>query len=78
MTKKSKRIITDAVVVIEAHQSGYWESLCNTYEIALPAQLLRMSCFILEQKTKQLLTLHAGLKKKKSFGLMQISAILTN
>jgi hypothetical protein len=36
MTKKSKDLLVDTVVVIDAHEKGYWERLCNAYRIFLP------------------------------------------
>jgi len=29
MTKKSKLRLIDTVVIIDAHECGYWESLCS-------------------------------------------------
>lgn len=45
MTKKSKQILVDAVVVIHAHECGYWNPLCNTYQIALPATIIENEVF---------------------------------
>jgi hypothetical protein len=45
MIKKSKQIITDAVVVIHAHECSYWNQLCNIYQIALPATILENELF---------------------------------
>lgn len=45
MTKKSKHVLLDTVVVIDAHENGYWESLCNTYQIALPATVIEDELF---------------------------------
>lgn len=44
MIKKS-RVLVDAVVVIGAHEQRYWEPLCNSYHIALPATILEEEVF---------------------------------
>lgn len=33
MTKKLKDLLVDSVVVIDAHENGYWERLCNGYRV---------------------------------------------
>jgi hypothetical protein len=45
MTKKSSPVLTDAVIVISAHEQLYWELLCNSYRIALPATILEDEVF---------------------------------
>ncbi len=45
MTKKSKQILTDTVVIINAHENGYWESLCNANHIAVPATIIENEAF---------------------------------
>lgn len=45
MTKKSLRVLTDAVIVIGAHEQHYWELFCNNYQIALPATILEEEVF---------------------------------
>ncbi len=45
MTKKSKQIEIDTVVIIDAHEYGYWEPLCNAYRIAVPASILEDEAF---------------------------------
>ena len=45
MTKKSKQILTDTVVIIDAHECGYWESLCKVYDIAVPATIIEEEAF---------------------------------
>lgn len=45
MTKKSKQILIDTVVIIDAHENDYWESLCNVYRVALPAVIIEDEAF---------------------------------
>lgn len=45
MTKKSKQILTDTVIIIDAHEHGYWEPLCDRYQIILPATILESEAF---------------------------------
>lgn len=46
MTKKSKqRILIDTVVIIDAHENGYWEQICNAYQIAVPAFVIENEAF---------------------------------
>jgi hypothetical protein len=45
MTKKSKQILTDTVVIIDAHENGYWETLCNDYCVILPATIIEDEAF---------------------------------
>ena len=45
MTKKSKQVLVDAVVVIHAHENRYWLPLCNAYQIALPATVIENEVF---------------------------------
>lgn len=48
MTKKLKQILPDTVVIIAAHENGYWESLCNAYHIVVPATILENEAFYFE------------------------------
>lgn len=48
MTKKLKQVLVDAVVVIHAHENRYWDSLCNAYQVALPATILENEVFYFE------------------------------
>lgn len=45
MIKKSKDLLIDAVVVINAHEKKYWERLCNTHQVFLPATVLKEELF---------------------------------
>lgn len=45
MTKKSKQILPDTVVIVNAHEHGYWQSWCNAYHIVLPASILENEAF---------------------------------
>lgn len=45
MTKKLSPILADAVIVISAHNVGYWELLCNSYQIVIPATILEDELF---------------------------------
>src|SRR5271168_2903913 len=45
MTKKSKPRLIDTVVIIDAHEYGYWESLCNVCSIVLPATIIENEAF---------------------------------
>ena len=45
MTKKSKQILTDTVVIIDAHSNEYWECLCNAYHLVVPAFILEDEAF---------------------------------
>lgn len=45
MTKKSKDLLVDTVVVIDAHEKGYWELLCNAYRIFLPGTVIEDELF---------------------------------
>ena len=50
MTKKSLLVLTDAVVVIKAHEQQCWNLLCNSYKIALPATILEEEVFYFQAK----------------------------
>jgi hypothetical protein len=50
MTRKSLPILTDAVIVIGAHEQRYWELLCNHYRIVLPATILEDEIFYFRQQ----------------------------
>lgn len=50
MTKKLSPILTDAVIVIGAHNEQYWELLCNSYQIAIPATILEDELFYFGSK----------------------------
>jgi hypothetical protein len=65
MTKKLKRLLPDAVVVIAAHEGGYWESLCNTYEIALPGIIFEDELFYFGKQNKKALNPSLWIKEKK-------------
>jgi len=66
MTKKLKQVLLDAVVVIAAHENGYWESLCNTYQIALPAAVIEEELlYFASSKGKQGLKPSAWVKEGK-------------
>jgi hypothetical protein len=65
MTKKLKRILPDAVVVIAAHEGGYWESLCNTYEIGLPATIFEEELFYFGKDNKKSLHPSKWIQEKK-------------
>jgi hypothetical protein len=45
VTKRLKHVIADAVIVIHAHECGYWDHLCHVYQIALPATILENELF---------------------------------
>lgn len=45
MTKKSKDLLVDAVVVIHAHEQKYWERLCNAHRIFIPGTILEDELF---------------------------------
>jgi len=45
MTKKLKDLLVDSVVVIDAHENGYWERLCNAYRIFLPGTVIEDELF---------------------------------
>lgn len=40
MTKKLKRVLPDTVIIIDAHEHGYWEPLCNAYHLLIPRTIL--------------------------------------
>ncbi len=40
MTKKSKDLLVDSVVVIDAHEKGYWKRLCNEHRVFLPGTII--------------------------------------
>jgi hypothetical protein len=76
MTKKSKQILLDAVVVIEAHRGQYWDALCNAYRIALPATVMEDELFYFESdKGKKGLNASSWLKEGK---VIRIDADLTH
>jgi len=50
MTKKSKQILTDTVVIIDAHSNEYWEYLCNAYLIAIPAYIFENEAFYFQSE----------------------------
>lgn len=45
MTKKLKRVLPDTVIIIDAHEHGYWEPLCNTYHLLVPKTILENEAF---------------------------------
>lgn len=45
MTKKLKQILTDTVVIIDAHEGGYWDNLCKVYKVAVPATIFENEAF---------------------------------
>ena len=45
MTKKLKQIVTDTVVIIDAHENDYWSQLCNSYSVLLPATVIESEAF---------------------------------
>lgn len=45
MIKKLLPVLTDAVIVIGAHEQKYWEFLCNSYKIGIPATILEDEIF---------------------------------
>ena len=45
MTKKLKHLLVDTVVVIDAHEKGYWERLCNAYRVFLPGTVIEDELF---------------------------------
>jgi|GEM_PF-4024819 hypothetical protein len=45
MTKKLKDLLVDSVVVIDAHEKGYWDRLCNAYQIFLPGTVIEDELF---------------------------------
>jgi hypothetical protein len=45
MTKKLKDLLVDSVVVIDAHENGYWEPLCNAYRVFLPGTVIEDELF---------------------------------
>jgi hypothetical protein len=54
MTKKSNLTLTDTVVIIDAHENHYWESLCNSYQIAVPASIIENEAFHFESNNKKI------------------------
>lgn len=53
MTKKSLPILTDAVIVISAHEQNYWELLCSHYQIAIPVTILEDEVFYFQKKDRR-------------------------
>ena len=45
MTKKLKDLLVDTVGVIDAHEKGYWDRLCNAYRIFLPGTVIEDELF---------------------------------
>ena len=50
MIKKSLRVLADAVIVIGAHEQRYWEFLCNSYKIGIPATILEEEVFYFQSQ----------------------------
>lgn len=66
MTKKSKDLLVDAVVVIHAHEKNYWERLCNTHRVFLSATVLENELFYFSSdKGKKSLPVQTWLKEGK-------------
>lgn len=76
MTRNSKQVLLDSVVVIDAHENQYWDALCNGYQIALPATVIEEEVFYFESsKGKKGLTPSIWIQK----GLVtRIDAALTD
>jgi len=67
MTKKLD-VLVDTVVVINAHENGYWEHLCNKHCIYLPNSVIEDEAFYFtSNKGKTALTPSKWLQQKKAF-----------
>lgn len=53
MIKKSQPILIDAVIVIGAHEQSYWELLCSSYQIAIPATILEDEVFYFQVEDRK-------------------------
>ncbi|MBS0654851.1 MAG: hypothetical protein JSR46_03665 [Verrucomicrobia bacterium] len=53
MIKKSPPVLADAVIVIGAHEQMYWEFLCNSYKIGIPATILEDEVFYFQRQDRK-------------------------